>query len=554
MDKKTRSELKPILKALVKPVKLLFFTQQSQCPACGPQQQLLEELSGLSDKLELKVYDFILNGDESMHYRIDKVPATAVLRDKDHGIRFYGLTAGYEFTSLIEAIVMVSTGHSGLEPEMEALVRTIKEPVHLQVFATTTCPYCPKMVHVAHQFAFVNKNIRADMIEGSEFPELVKRYDVTGVPKTVVNEVHSFEGAIPEGPVFLEILKTVDPQEYEKLDAVIRESRGEKKAVKATEDHEYEVIIIGGGPAALSAAIYCARKDLDTALITKKFGGQITYTAAVENYLGFTSVGGEDLTILFRNHVENHAIAEASGTNVVGVKRAKTQFLVKTEDKRQFRARSIIYCAGMEYRRLGVPGEERFLGKSIGFCATCDAPLYRDKKVAVVGGGNSAFTAARDLLTFASEIHLIHRRKDFTADKKLSEEVLNSGNVTTHTPMEVRAFLGKKKLTGIRLKSADSRKKLDITVDGVFLEIGLSPNSVPMKDIIELNQWGEVPVKKDQSTSIPGLFAAGDVTDSEEKQISISVGDGAKAALSAHKFLVANKLTRSSMDTKETWQ
>jgi alkyl hydroperoxide reductase subunit F len=554
MDKKTRSELKPILKALVKPVKLIFFTQQSECSICGHQKQLLEELSGLSDKLELKVYDFILNGDDSTHYKIDKVPATAILGDKDYGIRFYGLTAGYEFTSLIEAIVMASTGHSGLEPEMEALVRSIKEPVHLKVFATTTCPYCPKMVHIAHQFAFVNKNIRADMIEGSGFPELVQRYEVSGVPKTVVNEVHSFEGAIPEGAAFLEILKTVDPEEYEKIDAVIRESRGEKKAVKATEDHDYEVIIIGGGPAALSAAIYAARKDLDTALITKKFGGQITYTAAVENYLGFTSVGGQDLTTLFRNHVENHAIAEASGTYVVDVKRDKTQFLVETEDKRQFRARSIIYCAGMEYRRLGVPGEERFLGKSIGFCATCDAPLYRGRKVAVVGGGNSAFTAARDLLSFASEIHLIHRRKAFTADKKLQEEVLNSDKVTVHSPMVVRAFLGRKKLTGVRLKSIDNKKKLDIKVDGVFLEIGLSPNSVPMKNIIELNQWGEVPVKKDQSTSVPGLFAAGDVTDTEEKQISISVGEGAKAALSAQKYLVAHKLTKSTMDTKETWQ
>jgi alkyl hydroperoxide reductase subunit F len=410
------------------------------------------------------------------------------------------------------------------------------------------------MVHIAHQFAFINENIKGDMIEGSEFPDLVQRYEVSGVPKTIVNEVHSFEGAIPEGAVFLEILKTVDPEEYEKLDAVIRESRGEKKAFTAEEDHDYEVVIIGGGPAALSAVIYAARKDLDVALITKKFGGQITYTAAVENYLGFTSVGGQDLTTLFRNHVENHAIAEASGTTVVSVKRDKAQFLVKTQDKKRFRAQSIIYCAGMEYRRLGVPGEERFLGKSIGFCATCDAPLYRGKKVAVVGGGNSAFTAVRDLLSFASEIHLIHRRKEFTADKKLVKEVLESNNVTLHTPMVVQAFPGKEKLTGVRIKSLENKKKLDIPLDGVFLEIGLTPNSDPVKKIIQLNRWGEVPVQKDQSTSIPGLFAAGDVTDSSEKQISVAVGDGAKAALSAHKYLVAHKFTKSTKDTRETWQ
>jgi glutaredoxin-like protein len=204
--------LRKVLAGLASPVRLLFFTQANPSPTCSQQQELLQELASLSNRLELKKYDFVLNGDEVTGYRIDKIPATAVVGKKDYGIRFYGLTSGYEFASLIKAIVMVSTGQSGLRPELETLVMDIEEQVHLQVFATLTCPYCPRMVHVAHQFAFVNDNIRADMVDVSEFMHLAQRYDVTGVPKTVINEVYSFEGALPDAAVYLEVLKAVNPE------------------------------------------------------------------------------------------------------------------------------------------------------------------------------------------------------------------------------------------------------------------------------------------------------------------------------------------------------
>jgi alkyl hydroperoxide reductase subunit F len=260
------------------------------------------------------------------------------------------------------------------------------------------------------------------------------------------------------------------------------------------------------------------------------------------------------MTEQFQNHIENYPIAQALGTNVVQVKKENNVFVVITDDNRQFRGQSIIYCAGKEYRRLGVPGEEQFIGKGIGFCATCDAPLYQGKRVAVVGGGNSAFTAVRDLLSFASEIHLIHRRKDFRADAALVQEVLKAKNITVHTPMIIRSFLGKDKLTGVRLESVDHTDRYDLNVDGVFLEVGLTPNTTPLKDLVELNERGEIPVKKDQSTSVKGLFAAGDATDVEEKQISIAIGQGALAALTTHKYLIQNGLTQSKIGLKEQWQ
>lgn len=554
IDDKTKKELKQILSALKKPVRIIFFTNKKGCPTCKQQQKLLKELSDLSPKLELKVYDLVLHGDEALKYKIDKVPATVVKGDMDYGIRFFGLTAGYEFTSLLEALVMVSIGRSGLEPGLEALVKNIKEPVHMQVMTTLTCPYCPKMVHVAHQFAFINENIRADMVESAEFPDLVRKYNIVGVPKTIINEVHSFEGAVAVPSAYMEILKTVNLEEYQKLDTAIRELQGARKAREAEEGYEYEVLIVGGGPAAMSAALYATRKGLDVVLIANKFGGQITYTATIENYLGFPQIGGQDMITLFRNHMENYQVAEVLGVNVVSVIKEGNSFIVKTADDKRFKAKSIIYCAGKEYRRLGVPGEEKFIGKSIGFCATCDAPLYSGKRVAIVGGGNSAFTAARDLLNFASEVHLIHRRKEFKADKALVEEVLKAENVKVHTDWVVDSFIGEEILKEISLQSPDKKEKKKIPVDGVFLEIGLTPNTSPIKDLVPLNSWGEVAVEKDQSTKVLGFFAAGDATDVSEKQISIAVGDGAKAALAAHKYLVENKLTKSKVGVKDTWQ
>ncbi|MGA2574304.1 MAG: FAD-dependent oxidoreductase [Candidatus Methanomethylicaceae archaeon] len=554
MNEETKEGLQKILGDLPSPVKLIFFTQKDACPTCAQQQELLQQLASLSNRLELKIYDFVLHGEEVAGYRIERIPATVVAGEKDYGIRFYGLTIGYEFASLLEAIMMVSTGQSGLDPDLETLVREIKEKVRMQVFVTLTCPYCPKIVHIADQFAFVNDNIQADMVESAEFPRLALKYNVTGVPKTIINEAYSFEGALPETAVYMEILKAVNPEKYRQLEEEIRKIQGAPKAKMAEEKHEYEVIIVGGGPAAMSAAIYALRKGLDVAMIAKKLGGQITYTASVENYLGLPPISGADMAEKFRNHLESYPIAEALGANVSQVKREDNSFVVVTDDNRQFKALSVIYCAGKEYSRLGVPGEELFVGKGIGFCATCDAPLYRDKRVAVVGGGNSAFTAARDLLNFASEVHLIHRQNEFRADEALVQEVTRAKNIILHTPMIVSSFLGTDKLTGVQLESVDGKDRLDLNVDGVFLEIGLTPNSSPLNGLIKLNEWGEVPVNRDQSTTMNGLFAAGDVTDVREKQISIAVGQGALAALTAHRYLVENKLTKSKIELKETWQ
>jgi alkyl hydroperoxide reductase subunit F len=532
------AQIRERLTGLDRPVRLLHFTQPFACGGCAEQKQLLEELTALSPKLTLELRDLL--SPDAARLAIDKVPATLVLAgDDDFGIRFYGRPGGYEFISLLDTILMVSTGESGLDPAIEALAASITVPTHLEVMVTLTCPYCPKMVHLGHQLAFVNPNVRADMVDASEFPDLVQRYGVHGVPRTVINGRPAFEGALPAAKAVMDILQEVDPAAYEAADAAIRELRGERLTTEASPDTIYDVIVVGAGPAGMSAALYAVRKNRQVALIGRKAGGQITDTATVENYLGVTNIGGRELAELFRHHLETYPVAERCHTGVSTIRRAGDQFEVATDDGHVYRGRTVIYAAGSQYRRLGVPGEERFIGRGIGFCATCDAPLYRDKAVAVVGGGNSALTAVHDLAPFAREIHLVHHGDRLRADEALVARVREMAKVTIHLNAEIREFLGQAALAGVRVASVDGRERYDLAVEGVFLEIGLTPNSDAVRDLVPLNQMGEIPVSRDQSSAVAGLFAAGDVTDERDKQIVIAAGAGARAALAADRYLAA---------------
>ena len=553
MDEETRTKLLEILSTMEEPVTLLLFTEKVQCPACHTQQEILEAVTALSDKLELKVLNSQEHQQEVERYNIDKFPATVPLGEKDHGIRFFGMTVGEEFSSFLETIMMISTGHSELAPQFEVLVGSIEQPVHIQVFVTLTCPYCPKMVHAAHQFAYLNENIRSDMIEASQFHELAMKYQVEGVPKTIINETTVLEGAHPEAILYITILRAVDPEEYRRIEAAMRDMEGIRSVRPLEERHTYDVIIVGGGPAAMSAALYAARKSLDVGLVAEKIGGQMTYTAHIENYLGFPGVEGNELLERFQFHMESYPLSELLDAMVAAVEETPEGFEVHTEDGQRFNAYTIIYCAGKEYSRLNVPNEERLIGRGIAFCATCDAPLYTGRSVAVVGGANSAFTAVRDLLNFAKEIHLIHRRETFKADAALAEEVKGSPRVKFHTPYRVVSFTGDERLTGVEIQSTGDNQTETLKVDGVFLEIGLSPNSEPVEGLIKLNERGEVPVNPDRSTELPGFFAAGDMTDVPAKQISVAVGDGALAALAAYKYLVDRDLATMKSGIDDEW-
>ncbi len=545
LDAQTKQDLKVLLDQLPRPVNIFFFSKEKECPHCHEQQQVLSEIAALSSKITLTIYDMEKDSIAAAKYGIARTPATVIISTKDHGIRLYGVTAGYEFSSLVETIIMASTGASGLSPEIEAIIRTIDQPVHLEVMVTLTCPYCPRAVHAAFQLAMVTDQIRADAVDSGEFPELSQRYDISSVPKTVINEKFSFTGAIPVESVYLEILKNLKPDEYKKVRAALQDAQGHRHVRPADPKHMYDTIIVGGGPAALSAAVYAARKELDVLLVADELGGQIINTAVIENYLGLPGISGKELAEQFQFHAEQFPIAEKIGSPVSKVSEIDGVFTVRTADEQDLTGRTVIYCAGMEYRKLGIPGENQFVGHGIAFCATCDAPLYKGKKVAVIGGGNSALTSARDLLHYAGEVHIVHRRDSFKADPVLVNEIKILKNVIIHYETEVKEFFGDEKLKGMRISAGGKAKSEDIEVDGVFLEIGLNPNTAPVQDLVPLNSNCEIPVNRDNSTARPGFFGAGDATDVAEKQIVIAAAEGAKAALAAYKFLVSKKVLKN---------
>jgi alkyl hydroperoxide reductase subunit F len=307
---------------------------------------------------------------------------------------------------------------------------------------------------------------------------------------------------------------------------------------KPDHDTVYDMLILGGGPAAMSAVVYAARKMINLAVITLDFGGQINETAEVENYLGFPSIRAGDLVARFNEHIRSFDFPVSMGISTVEVRKKEGTFEVLMEDGTSFWGHTIIVATGKRHRPLTVPGERELLGKGVAYCATCDAPLYKDKKVVIVGGGNSAFTTALDLLRLNAEAVVANFLSGWQADGAIQRRVRKFGKVQFMDYHEIVRVEGKDKLETVVIRDRKSGEEKRIDADGLFVEIGLLPNSDPVKKLVGLNEHGEVLVDCYCRTDIPGLFGAGDVTDVPHKQIIISAGEGAKAALSAYDYLI----------------
>ena len=308
------------------------------------------------------------------------------------------------------------------------------------------------------------------------------------------------------------------------------------------EGHRYDLAIVGGGPAGLTAAVYAARKNLDAVLISKDIGGQTLLTSDIENYMGYQYVSGRELAAKFEEQVKRYPIDVAVGEEVARVAPEDGGFVVTTSTNREVRARAVIVATGKRSRALGVPGERELVGRGVSYCAVCDAPLFPGKDVIVVGAGNSGATAVVDLLKIARRIYVVDVLPDWRADPVLVDRIRAAGEMVQpffgHEVVEIK---GESRVEGIVIKDRGSGQVRELPVQGVFIEIGLIPNSEPVKGVAELNRWGEIVVDCKCQTSVPGLFAAGDVTTVPEKQIIIAAGEGAKAALSAYAYLIGQE-------------
>ena len=318
-------------------------------------------------------------------------------------------------------------------------------------------------------------------------------------------------------------------------------------------DKIYDLIIIGGGPAGAAAAVYAGRKKMDTLVIAETFGGQSLVSDSIENWIGEVSIPGFELAQKLEKHVRAQESVEVRpGEKVTGVKHEKCGIVVETDKGNKYGAHSLLVASGGRHRMINVPGEEKLRGRGVAYCSTCDAPFFRDKTVAVVGGGNSGLEAVIDLKAYAKKIYLLLNQDKVTGDAHSWEDVQKIGKFELITCTSIERILGDTHVTGVEYMDKDSGEKKTLIADGIFIEIGSMPNSDFLKGVVEMNKFGEIIVdRKTSCTSVPGIFAAGDVTDEMYKQNNIAVGDAIRAALSAYYYTMNIKKDRSKMSDCE---
>jgi alkyl hydroperoxide reductase subunit F len=299
----------------------------------------------------------------------------------------------------------------------------------------------------------------------------------------------------------------------------------------------YDVLIIGGGPAGMTAAVYCMRKGVDTAIVIKSIGGQVAETSSVENYLGYKYINGVELVDKFKEQVFQFSVGYEEGQGVAALEDGDIK-KVTLEDGRVVQSRTLIIASGKSWKKLGVPGEQRLTGRGVAYCTICDAPLFAGKKVIVVGGGNSGVEAAIDLASVASEVVIVQLLDELTADKILLDKLMSFSNVSMIFSSRVTDIIGEDKVREVTVQNVDSGAVTQVSTDGIFIEIGLDPNSAFARGVVEMNSSSEILVDSRCATNIEGIFAAGDVTSVPFKQIIIAGGEGAKAALSACEYIL----------------
>lgn len=312
-----------------------------------------------------------------------------------------------------------------------------------------------------------------------------------------------------------------------------------KKAVKLVNDKVYDLLVIGGGPAGLNAALYAKRKGLTTGIITQRIGGQLLNTSSVDNYLGISQVSGEELSEKYLSHLKELDVGILDEAEVIKIEKIAKLFNTTLKDGTLYQSKTLLLATGSAPRKLEVPGEVEFSNRGVAYCAICDAPLFKDKNVIIAGGGNSAVEAAIDVAKFATEVTLVHRSQ-LRADQILIDHMMSQSNINVFLQTQILEIVGDDKMTGVKVINKETSQERVIDADGIFIEIGNLPSNYLVKELVTLNQQGEVVVDEKNMTSLPGLYAAGDVTQMPYKQIVIAVADGAKAALAANEYINQN--------------
>ena len=489
---------------------LSFALYQSEHPKQNELRQLLTEVAACGEKLALVEVDETIAG-----VRFD------LLRDGvATGIRFRGVPGGHEFTSLIVALLNAD-GQGKLPDEgVGRRVRALKGPVRLRTYVSLSCTNCPDVVQALNQMALIHPDFEHEMVDGELAEADIQALGIQGVPAVV----HADKVAHVGRATFADLLET--------LEGVLGREVAALEAEQAPQS--YDVVVLGGGPAGASAAIYSSRKGLKTALVAQKLGGQVQETVAIENLISVPYTEGRRLAADLEKHVRSYAIDLLDNRKVERIIDGGAYKDIRLQGGEVLRTSALIVATGAKWRELGIPGEKEYLGRGVAFCPHCDGPFYRGKRVAVIGGGNSGVEAAIDLAGICSHVTLVEFAEQLRADAVLVRNLRALSNVAIVTNARTTEVVGDgQTVTGLRYQDRTTEQLHQLLLDGIFVQIGLVPNSAVAKDLVTTNRMGEIVIDERCRTSKPGIYAAGDVSSVPFKQIVIAMGEGAKAALTA---------------------
>lgn len=519
LDPKLSAQLKTYLENLTSNVELhIALDNLSQAKKSSEIKSLAEEIAQLSDRVSV-----VEQQDDSVRRPSMQVVAT----DNQTKMSFAGVPLGHEFTSLVLALL-----HSGGHPlkitdEQVSQISAFDAPLEFETFVSLSCQTCPGVVQALNMMAAINPNITHTMIDGSLFQEEVNKRNIMAVPSVFLNGE-----AFSQGAVTLEqILKKIDP------------NAGKKQAAELDKKAPYDVLIVGGGPAGASAAIYAARKGIRTGIVADKFGGQVAETVGIENFISVKATEGPKLVAGLEEHVRDYDVDIMADNTAVKLSSDKSQLdgLLEVElaNGANLSSKSIILATGARWREMNVPGEQKYRGKGVAYCPHCDGPLFKGKRVAVIGGGNSGIEAAIDLAGIVEHVTVLEFDSQLRADQVLQDKANSMNNIDIILNALTTEVTGDgTRVNGLTYTDRTTDTSHSVELAGIFVQIGLIPNSEWLKGDIDLTSRGEIVINNKGETSIPGVFAAGDVTTSAYKQIIIAMGDGATASLSAFDYLI----------------
>ncbi|NUB17030.1 alkyl hydroperoxide reductase subunit F [Azospirillum brasilense] len=514
LDSNVKGQLKAYFDKITQPIELAASLDDGA--KSQDMQALLQDIASLSDKIT-----FVRTDDDA------RKPSFAIKRTgTDIGVRFAGLPMGHEFNSLILALLQVGGHPSKESAEVIEQVKALEGEYRFETYFSLSCQNCPDVVQALNLMSVLNPRIKHVAIDGALFQQEVDSRKIMAVPSIFLNGEPFGQGRMG----------------LEQILAKIDTGASQRDAEKIKAKDAFDVLVIGGGPAGAAAAIYAARKGIRTGVAAERFGGQVLDTMAIENFISVSHTEGPKLATALEQHVKEYEV------DVMNLQRAEKLIPaegpgglieVQLANGASLKSKTVILSTGARWRQMGVPGEDEYRNKGVAYCPHCDGPLFKGKRVAVIGGGNSGVEAAIDLAGIVAEVTLIEFDSQLRADEVLQRKLRSLPNVRVITSGLTTEVHGDgTKVTGLSYKNRNTGEVHRIDLEGIFVQIGLVPNTEWLKGAVALSPRGEIEVDARGQTSVPGVFAAGDATTVPYKQIVIAMGEGSKAALSAFDYLI----------------